>query len=222
MGRRPRPAGLLASLSTPANRPRVPCLRRACRLQPAHLVGWRPIAASGDAGSLVHAPRNPSGLPEAVAVWAALASLASRRSPPGIAVPDDRPAHVRRQTSHPHAHPPSAAGGRRSLRFVQQQRHVRQQDASRDCQEWCVFQTFLTGQRLQGQYPPRMLCLLERAASVRTHAYARGRVRVCVCVCACVGLHEPHHSTTEGDIKRQRTYEPENTITKPQDVPKSE
>ena len=42
--------------------------------------------------------------------------------------------------------------------------------------------------------PPRMLCLLGRAASVRTHAYARGRVRVGVCVCACVGLHEPHHS----------------------------
>ena len=27
-----------------------------------------------------------------------------------IAVPDDRPAHVRRKTSHPRAHPPSAAG----------------------------------------------------------------------------------------------------------------
>ncbi len=63
-----------------------------------------------------------------------------------------------------------------------------------------------------------MPCLLERAASVRPHAYARGRVRVCVCVCACVGLHEPHHSTTEGDIKRQRTYEPENEITKPPDL----
>ena len=62
-------------------------------------------------------------------------------------------------------------------------------------------------------------CLLERAASVRMSAYARGRVRVCVCVCACVGLHEPHHSTTEVDIKRQRTYEPENEITKPPDVP---
>jgi len=33
-----------------------------------------------------------------------------------------------------------------------------------------------------------MVCLLERAASVRTHAYARGRVRVCVCLCAsCPG-----------------------------------
>ena len=63
-----------------------------------------------------------------------------------------------------------------------------------DCQEWCASQTFLTGQSLQGQSPPSMLCLLERAASVRMHAYARERVRVCVCVCACVGLHEPHHS----------------------------
>jgi len=35
-----------------------------------------------------------------------------------IAVPDDRPAHVRRKTSHPRAHPPSAAGGRRSLCFA--------------------------------------------------------------------------------------------------------
>ena len=42
--------------------------------------------------------------------------------------------------------------------------------------------------------PPRMLCLLGRAASVRTHAYARGRVRVCVCLCACVGLHEPAYT----------------------------
>ena len=33
--------------------------------------------------------------------------------------------------------------------------------------------TFLTGQSLQGQSPPRMLCLLERAASVRPHAYAQ-------------------------------------------------
>ena len=40
--RRPRQARLLASLSPPADRPRVPCLRRACRLQPAHLVAWRP------------------------------------------------------------------------------------------------------------------------------------------------------------------------------------
>ncbi len=57
--------------------------------------------------------------------------------------------------------------------------------------------------------PPGMVCLLERAASVRTHAYACGRVWVCVCVCAaCIGLHAPHHSTTEGNIKRQLTYEP--------------
>jgi hypothetical protein len=84
-GRRPRPAGLLASLSPPADRPGVPCLRRACRLQPAHLVAWRPLAAAaGAAGSLGRAPRNPSGIPEEVAVWAALASLAARRSPPGL------------------------------------------------------------------------------------------------------------------------------------------
>ena len=61
-----------------------------------------------------------------------------------------------------------------------------------NCQEWCASQTFLTGQSLQGQSPHSMLCLLRRAASVRTHAYAR--VRVCVCVRACVGLHEPHHA----------------------------
>ena len=135
-GRRPRPAGLLASLSPPADRPGVPCLRRACRLQPAHLVAWRPLAAAaGAAGSLGRAPRNPSGIPEEVAVWAALASLAARRSPPGLLSlhrrPDDRPAHVRRKTSRPRAHPPSAAGGRRSLCFAQRRRRVRQQDASR-------------------------------------------------------------------------------------------
>ena len=45
-----------------------------------------------------------------------------------------------------------------------------------------------------GSTPPRMFCLLSRAANVRARAYAHGRVRVCVCVCACIGLHEPHHS----------------------------
>ncbi len=35
-----------------------------------------------------------------------------------------------------------------------------------DCQEWCASQTFLTGQSLQGQPPPRMLCLLSRAAQL--------------------------------------------------------
>ena len=44
------------------------------------------------------------------------------------------------------AHPPSAAGGRRRLCFALWRRRVRQQDASRDCQEWCASQTFLTGQ----------------------------------------------------------------------------
>ena len=63
-----------------------------------------------------------------------------------------------------------------------------------DCQEWCVSPTFITGQSRQGQPPPRMFCLLSRAANVRARAYAHGRVRVCVCVCACIGLHEPHHS----------------------------
>ena len=49
---------------TRADRPGVPCL------QPAHLVAWRPLAAAaGDAGSLGRAPRNPSGIPEEVAVW---------------------------------------------------------------------------------------------------------------------------------------------------------
>jgi len=42
-----------------------------------------------------------------------------------------------------------------------------------------------------GSNPPRMFCLLSRAANVRARAYAHGRVRVCVCVCACIGLHEP-------------------------------
>ena len=73
LGRRPRPAGLLASLSPPADRPGVPCLHRACRLHPAHLVTCRPLAAAaGATGSL----RNPSGIPEEVSVWAALAYLA--------------------------------------------------------------------------------------------------------------------------------------------------
>jgi len=48
-GWRQRQARLLASLSPPVDRPRVPCLRRACRLQPAHLVAWRPLTAAADA-----------------------------------------------------------------------------------------------------------------------------------------------------------------------------
>ena len=60
LGLRQRPAGLLASLSPPTDCPGVPCLHRACRLQPAHLVAWRPLAtATGPTGSL----RNPSGIP---------------------------------------------------------------------------------------------------------------------------------------------------------------
>ena len=45
------------------------------------------------------------------------------------------------------------------------------QDGQRikDSQEWCESQTFLTGHSMQGQSPPPpiMVCLLERAASVR-------------------------------------------------------
>jgi hypothetical protein len=78
-GRRLRPAGLLASLSPPADRPGVPYLHRACRLQPANLVAWRPLAAAaGATGSL----RNPSGIPEEVAVWAALAYLVAHSLAP--------------------------------------------------------------------------------------------------------------------------------------------
>ena len=78
-GRRPRPAGLLAFLSPPADCPGVPCLCCACRLQHAHLVGWRPLAAAaGAAGSL----RNSSGIPEVVSVWAALVYIAARSLTP--------------------------------------------------------------------------------------------------------------------------------------------
>jgi len=85
LGRRQWPAGLLVSLSPPTDRPRVPYLCCASLLQPAHLVAWRPLAAAaGAAGSLGHAPRNPSEITETVAVWAALASLAARRSTPGL------------------------------------------------------------------------------------------------------------------------------------------
>jgi hypothetical protein len=49
------------------------------------------------------------------------------------------------------ARAPSAAGGRRSLGFAVRWRSLRQQDASGGCQEWCVSQTFLTGQSLQIQ-----------------------------------------------------------------------
>ena len=49
-----------------------------------------------------------------------------------------------------------------------------------DCQEWCSSQTFLTGQSLKGQSPPPiMVCLLERATSVRPHAHTHGRVCAC-------------------------------------------
>jgi hypothetical protein len=146
--------------------------------------------AVGSRRSILGEEEGPSGL-----LWPLSPPTGRPRvSSAYIAAPDDRPAHVRRKTSRPRAHPPSAAGGRRSLCFAQRRRRVRQQHASRNCQEWCASQTFLTGQSLQGQSPPSMLCLLRRAASVRTHAYARGRVRVCVCVRACVGLHEPHHA----------------------------
>ena len=35
--------------------------------------------------------------------------------------------------------------------------------------------------------PPRLLCLLSRAANVRARAYERGHMRACVCGRACVG-----------------------------------
>ncbi len=63
-----------------------------------------------------------------------------------------------------------------------------------DCQEWSASDV-PHWTKSAGTTPPPAWSVLERAASVRTHAYARGRVRVCVCVCAaCIGLHEPHHS----------------------------
>jgi hypothetical protein len=68
-------------------------------------------------------------------------------------------AHVRRKTSRPRAHPPSAASRRRSLRFAQWRRHVRQQDASRDCQEWCASPDVPHWTKSAGTIPPRMLCL---------------------------------------------------------------
>ena len=72
-------------------------------------------------------------------------------------------------------------GGRGPLRLIR--------CAPRSFRNGAHLQTFHTGQSLQGQPPPTMLCLLERTASVRPHAYACGRVRVSVCVRACVGLH---------------------------------
>ena len=47
-----------------------------------------------------------------------------------------------------------------------------------DCQEWCASPTLITGQSRQGQPPPRMFCLLSRAANVRARAYAHGHVCV--------------------------------------------
>jgi len=140
-GRRPRPVGLLASPSPPADRPRVPFLRHACHLQPAHLVAWRPFAAAaGTAGSLGHETRQssrrrwPSGLSSPLSPPAGR----PRVSPAYIAVPDYRPAHVRRKTSHPRTlflllKPPYAArevrrggAGRQTASW---RRHVRRQDA---------------------------------------------------------------------------------------------
>ena len=71
-----------------------------------------------------------------------------------ITVPDDRPAHVRRKTSHPRANPRSAASRRRSLCFAQRRRHVRQQDASRDCQEWCASPDVPHWTKSAGTIPP--------------------------------------------------------------------
>jgi hypothetical protein len=60
----------------------------------------------------------PSSLPTRRAEGLSPPAGRPRISSAYIAVPDDRPAHVRRKTSHPRAHPPSAAGGRRSLCFA--------------------------------------------------------------------------------------------------------
>jgi hypothetical protein len=58
--RRQLPARLLASLPPPADRPRVPCLSHACRLQPAHLVAWLPLTATADAASTPRETRQNS------------------------------------------------------------------------------------------------------------------------------------------------------------------
>ena len=81
-GQRQRPAGLFASLSPPADHPGVSYLRRAVD---CILLIWSPDGRSPQPPELQarsDTPRNPSGIPEAVAVWAALASLATCRSPP--------------------------------------------------------------------------------------------------------------------------------------------
>jgi hypothetical protein len=163
--RRPRQARLLASLSPPADRPRVPCLRRACRLQPAHLVAWRPRNHRRCKLARTR-PEKPVRTPGGSGRLGC--SRLSRRPP--IAPGSPRPtrgdlgsrvsyAHVRRKTSRPRAHPPSAASRRRSLRFAQWRRHVRQQDASRDCQEWCASPDVPHWTKSAGTIPPRMLCL---------------------------------------------------------------
>jgi hypothetical protein len=100
-------------------------------------------------------------------------------SPRPTSVPDDSPAHVCRKTSDPLDHPPSAVIRRLSLRFAQRQRHVRQQDASRDCQEWCVSLDVPHWTMSAGTIPPR------NALSTWTSCKC---VYVCVYAWACAGM----------------------------------
>ncbi len=58
---------------------------------------------------------------------------------------------------------------------------------SQGCQEWWASPDVSHWTKSAGTTPPRMFCLLSRAANVRARAYARGRVRACVCARACVG-----------------------------------
>ena len=125
------------------------CLSRLPLIAPEFLTCVAPVSCS----PLIWSPGGRSPQPQALQArsdtpretrqrsrrrWPS--GLLSPLSPPAgrprvssdyIAVPDHRPAHVRRKTSHPRAHPPSAAGGRRSLPFAHLRWHVRQQDTSR-------------------------------------------------------------------------------------------
>ena len=58
---------------------------------------------------------------------------------------------------------------------------------SQGCQEWFASPLVSHWTKSAGTIPPRMFCLLSRAANVRAVAHASGRVRACVCARACVG-----------------------------------
>ena len=140
--RRPRQARLLASLSPPADRPRVPCLRRACRLQPAHLVAWRPRNHRRCKLARTR-PEKPVRTPGGSGRLGC--SRLSRRPP--IAPGSPRPTSpfptivlpmfgARHRTLAPIRRLRPADNGcaqrrLRCLRCAQRRRHVRQQDASR-------------------------------------------------------------------------------------------